>query len=252
MRSVDLGGTATVYFERVLLTDAFTPATGEAGGQPQTSINGGSWTNNGISVLVDNGYGKYSATLDTSQLGVANGDFIFTRYKGGATLETSGDTFTIGTVIEDPATIAIYGNIQEAELFFSQRLNSNVWDSSTPVDKIKALRQATQIIDGLNFIGCKAKLNQVLQFPRGTDTIIPLGIRLATYLIAFQLLDGYDFEKEANNLAVNMHKYQSVQTYYDRSYIPEHKRAGIPSAEAWRHIRPYVRDIRTITLERVD
>ncbi len=41
-----------VFFQLVDATDGITPETGEDGGQPQVSTNGGAWTDTGIGTLV--------------------------------------------------------------------------------------------------------------------------------------------------------------------------------------------------------
>lgn len=268
MRTIQVGGSETVYFD-VFLTDNISPALSEAGGQPQTLLNAGTFSNNGIGVLASQGYGRYAATLDTSALSVAVGDVIRTRYKGAATAESFGDTFVVvasdNTVPPDAVSVSYYGSLSGADLFFANRLNVRKWTTSSPADKIKGLTMATQLIDRLNFAGEKANDGQVLQFPRkntytnpvtlteteSADTNVPQDIKIATYLVAYKLLDGYDPDVQQEMLAVEMSKYQSTQTYYDRSFVPEHTRAGIPSAEAWNYLRPYLRDSREVELSRV-
>jgi hypothetical protein len=268
MRTIKVGESETVYFD-VFLTDNVSPALNEAGGQPQTLLNAGTFSDNGIGVLTHNGYGRYSATLNTGSLSVAVGDVIRTRYKGAATAEAFGDTFVVvasdNNVSPDAVSVSYYGSLSGGDLYFSQRLNVKKWTNAANADKIKALTMATQIIDRLNFAGEKANNGQVLQFPRKntyTDPVtlteaetkddnVPSDIKIATYLVAYKLLDGYDPDVQAEMLAVEMSKYQSVQTYYDRSFVPEHMRAGIPSSEAWNYLRPYLRDAREVELSRV-
>jgi co-chaperonin GroES (HSP10) len=268
MRNVEVGASATVYFD-VRDADNVNPALSEAGGQPQTSLNGAAFSDNGISTLSAIGYGRYSATLNTSLLSVAEGDVILTRYKGAGTSETRGDDFTVvsasGTLANDPISVACYGSLQSAEIYFSQQLNIPAWDDSSPAEKQKALVMATQTIDRLNFAGDKANTGQVLQFPRKnsyTDPVtttvtntyddnVPEDIKIATYLIAYKFLDGYDPDIEGEMLEVEMSKYQSIQSYYQRDYIPEWKLAGIPSQKAWSYLKPYLRDPREIHLSRV-
>ena len=82
-----------VFFQ-VTAADGVTPSTGEAGGQPQASYNGGAWTNAGIGVLVAVGNGRYYA--DLTQSAVAGvGDHIETRYKGAGTAESVGDAVDV-------------------------------------------------------------------------------------------------------------------------------------------------------------
>lgn len=267
MRTLEVGESVTVYFD-VFLTDGG-PALSETGNQPQTLLNAGSFSNNGIGVLSSQGYGRYSATLDGSLLSLAVGDIIRTRYKGTVTAESFGDTFVVvdssDVVPDDALSISYYGALASADLFFSQRLNVRKWTNSPNADKIKALTMATQIIDRLNFSGYKANSGQVLQFPRkntytdpitlipaeSADTNVPNDIKIATYLIAYKLLDGYDPDIQANMLSTEMSKYQSTQTYYDRSVVQDFMQAGIPSSEAWNYLRPYLRDPREVELSRV-
>lgn len=82
-----------VYFD-LRTADGLTPATTEAGGQPQISINGGAWTSDGIDTLVAIGQGRYYAELAQAALAHA-GDLIHTRYKSAQTVETPGDCIQV-------------------------------------------------------------------------------------------------------------------------------------------------------------
>lgn len=59
-----------------------------------------------------------------------------------------------------------YISLEDANTYFSRKLDVDVWDNSSDTDKIKALIQATVIIDSLNLIGQMYDYNQILQFPR--------------------------------------------------------------------------------------
>lgn len=91
-----------IYFHLVD-PDGITPVTGEAGGQPQISTNGGAWTNTGIGTLTAIGNGRYYADLTQAAVATA-GDVIETRYKSATTAECPGDSVLVYTV--DPATVA--------------------------------------------------------------------------------------------------------------------------------------------------
>ena len=82
------------YFHLVDATDGITPETGEAGGQPQVSSNGGAWTNTGISTLTAIGDGRYYADLTQTIVATA-GTQIETRYKSANTAECPGDSFQV-------------------------------------------------------------------------------------------------------------------------------------------------------------
>ena len=83
-------GTRTrVWFKLRDATDGITPETGEAGGQPQISIDGASgFTNTGIGTLVHVGNGSYYAELTSSTCGTGNiGKLVVVRYKSANTVE---------------------------------------------------------------------------------------------------------------------------------------------------------------------
>jgi predicted Fe-Mo cluster-binding NifX family protein len=91
-----------VYFHLVDVTDGITAETGEAGGQPQVSTNGGAWTNTGIGTLTSIGNGRYYADL-TQTLVATTGDVIETRYKSANTAECPGDSVQVVAIDVDNA-----------------------------------------------------------------------------------------------------------------------------------------------------
>lgn len=164
-----------------------------------------------------------------------------------------------------------YGTIQEALEYHENRLHSR-WLRISVSDRPKALIAATRLIDALNYKGCKhtvwelleanpdaepeairaAELEQPLEFPRGSDTEVPLVIRQACYEIAHALGMKKDPELELENLMISSQGYESVRTTYNRTNVPiEHVLNLIPSALAWEWIRPFLRDEDTVRLSRV-
>ena len=183
---------------------------------------------------------------------------------------------------------SFYGTLNEAELYFAMRLHEYAWTEAAPADKPKALYQATQIIDNLNFKGdrhtvwllkqsltplwaspgdtfestslCEQRRAQIrtaeeqqpLEFPRGSDTAVPDAILRACYEIAYSLLDGKDPEMELENLEVTAHGYGEVRTHYERGQVPiEHLLNFCPNAQAWNLLRPFLRDGDQIRLSRM-
>jgi hypothetical protein len=162
-----------------------------------------------------------------------------------------------------------YGTLDEANDYFDHRLHSYAWTSVSLDDRRKALWAATQIIDTLNFKGKKATVfvlptsatlaevmaaeaAQEREFPRGADIDVPQEIRVASYEIAYSLLDGKDPEVELENLGLISQGYASVRTTYNRAQVPiEHIINGIPNAAAWRLLRPFLRDDDKLVLSRV-
>ncbi len=170
---------------------------------------------------------------------------------------------------------SMYGTLLDATNYFLTRLHSNAWDDATVSDQNKALYTATRIIDRLNYKGYKnavyallatyedpddatddliraAEASQELEFPRDADIVVPTDIKTACYEIALALLDGVDPDLELENLGVVSQGYSGVKTSYNRDQQPiEHLLHGIPSAMAWRILRPFLRDGRVIRLTRI-
>lgn len=147
-----------------------------------------------------------------------------------------------------------YASVSQAQDYFDDRLNTSAWDAHTlsgDDSQEKALKQATRIIDRLNYIGSKVDEAQEHQFPRGDDTVVPDDIINACAEIALALLDGVDPEIEMENLNMTSEAYGQVKVSYDRTQPAEHILAGVPSATAWRFLKPYLRDHRNVVLSRV-
>lgn len=156
----------------------------------------------------------------------------------------------------------MYGTLNDANTYFTTRLHSNLWFNESNINRTNALYKAASIIESLNFKGCKATVYdaleadsdatqatlrtaeaaQELEFPRDADTTVPTVIDKASYEIAFALLDGIDPDLELENLAVVSQGYAGVKTTYSREQQPiEHIINGVPSATAWRMLRPFLR-----------
>ncbi len=89
-----------LYFQCYDATDGITPETGEAGGQPQISRDGSSWTSTGIGTLVDIGNGRYYADLTQAATNYDNA-IILSRYKSVNTSETIGSTGIVDSALID-------------------------------------------------------------------------------------------------------------------------------------------------------
>jgi len=246
------------------------PALHEEGGQPQVSINGGAFNPTGISPLTATGYGLYWSMLDPGIL-TNEGDLIRTRYASGATKETRGNTFQVvdaATGFADPTSGAVsnvsYATVAEGDTFFAMRLKASPWTDSSFDDREKSLVEASQRISRLNFAGDKLDPAQILQFPRKNvfqtsvsnvqitqDSAIPADIKVACFLIAYKLLDGWEPDIEDENLSKTQSIYHQIRMHYERAFVPDYIKAGIPSAEAWSYLRPYLLDPGEMTMSRV-
>jgi hypothetical protein len=181
--------------------------------------------------------------------------------------------------------MAYYGTLSGANTYFDQRLHSDEWLDSAASDRPKALTEATQIIDALNYKGVKhavwlimyeydsgtekeekilvdpptrdeviaADATQELEFPRGKDTVVPTEIEWACYEIALALIEGFDQEDAVERLNVLRQAYSAVRTTYAAgSTASEYLVYGIPTARVWRWLKPYLTDSRLIRISRAD
>ena len=154
-------------------------------------------------------------------------------------------------VVANGSTLPIYGTPEEADNYHGSMLEGQRWLYADRHTRVAALVSATKRIDRLNFIGVQAVEGQPLQFPRGTDTVVPVDIRQACYELALALLKGVDPDTEADNLVVTTQAYGGLRTDYDRSTAPPYFRAGIPSQTAWNLLLPYLEPRLGLDLRRV-
>jgi hypothetical protein len=167
------------------------------------------------------------------------------------------ENFT-GDVPTFPSSSA-YITVEQASLYFQTRLGTDAWDNAIPTDQVKALAQATRMIDRLNFIGIKANCTQLLQWPRiirlpcvgGSVTVggvLPTDIEMAVAELALNLLDGIDPDLEDELLGSASDAYATVRVTSDPKLARDHIKAGIISATAWRLLLPWLKDPRSVTL----
>jgi len=86
----------------LVAADGITPVTGEAGGQPEVSINDAAYTATGIGVLVEIGTGNYYAELTTGA--VAAVGYIKTQYKSANTAYCPGTAVQVVAFDPNAAT----------------------------------------------------------------------------------------------------------------------------------------------------
>jgi hypothetical protein len=139
-------------------------------------------------------------------------------------------------------TLTFYGTLEDADVYFDNRLRSGAWQRATFQQRKAALAEASESIDRLNFVGYQSANYQRLQFPRNGDTIVPINIVKACYEIALKLLEGFDIDMEVRGLTSKSQGFSTVRNIHDRSFIPQHIRAGIISIKAWDWLKPYLVD----------
>jgi hypothetical protein len=147
--------------------------------------------------------------------------------------------------------ITPYCNISEAQDYFDDsRLNAEAWDDSSSEKQLKALKQATRMIDRLSFKGAKTYIDQINEFPRCGLFVIPQDIQIACCELALTLLDGVDPDLEEEDLGAISEGYSTVRVALDPNIRKDHIRAGVPSVEAWKHLLPYLRDPLSIQIRK--
>ena len=137
------------------------------------------------------------------------------------------------------------------DYFRENKVHTDAWDAATDVKKAKAANEATARINRLNFRGSKTDAEQANQFPRDGDVAVPQNIKDACAELAYALLDGVDPDREAANLSVSAEGFSGARTTYDRSFVPEYVKAGIPSQTAWNYLLPYLLDPREVDVGRI-
>ena len=168
-----------------------------------------------------------------------------------------------------------YGTLQGSVEYFDMQLHSEAWNDASPIDRRRALIQATRLIDALNYKGVKHTVHQVLyvngvkqnltdeqlivadrqqplEFPRGADTEVPQEIEWSCYEAAIELIEGFDPDEAMDQLNVIRQSYDAVRTTYaENSSSAEFIVYGIPTARIWRWLKPRLTNDRMLRLERV-
>lgn len=146
----------------------------------------------------------------------------------------------------------MYISIEDAITYFEGRYpNPDGWNAASPNNRTRSLITASRFLDRLNYIGEKIADDQEHEFPRTGQSEIPIDLQYACAEIAEALLSGYDPEEEFDNLTVTSQGISSARVTYDREQIPEGPVMGIPSAVAWRYIKPWLKDNKNIRIRRV-
>ncbi len=146
-----------------------------------------------------------------------------------------------------------YGSAAGGDLFHQRRINAFDWEDATLEDKVKALYDATGMIDKFQFIGDKVVSTQGLEFPRDRtkrdDTVVliggtsgvPVSIENAAYLISDALIGGRDPQSDFDSLRVKSETIAGIRTEFESARVPsEHIANLVPSPAAWALIRPFL------------
>lgn len=145
-----------------------------------------------------------------------------------------------------------YADSTYASAYMSERLGTAAWDSATAGDRTKSLAHATRMIDTLAFAGEKNDPAQVREFPRCGDASIPPEVQDACCEVALALLAGKLLENTEERGNITSESIGDVSASYGEGgaggVTANH--AGLPSAEAFRLLGPWLLDDRRIHLDR--
>ena len=119
-------------------------------------------------------------------------------------------------------------DLEDAEAYFATCLNTSDWDDASEEDKIKALAESARAITRLG-------LNE----PE------------ASFENAITLLSGVDLNIELATQRVKSEKYTDIAVSYDSDIALEHLSNGIVSYKAWLILRPLLRELGAIRLNKV-
>lgn len=148
-----------VYFHLVDVTDGMTPEVGEAGGQPQVSIDGAAFADAGIGVLVAVGNGRYYAELAQATVATA-GSIIQTRYKSANTAECPGDSVQVVGI--DPTTPLIGAGSTSHPVIVTQP------DGVTPIEGVAVWvstdAAGSNVIAGTLYTDALGRINTTIGF----------------------------------------------------------------------------------------
>lgn len=134
-----------------------------------------------------------------------------------------------------------YADASYGDSYMADRMRTDAWDSASSGDKAKALAQATRAIDNLNFVGSKTDCNQLKQFPRGGDVVVPEAILQATCELALAFLDEVDPNLEIENLSNVEQNVGEFSAKRIADFSLEHIASGIPSIQAWGLLKQFLR-----------
>ena len=108
-------------------------------------------------------------------------------------------------------------------------------------------------MDDLHYIGRKEDPDQVREFPRSDDTEIPYEVAEACCEVAVALLSGKTLEEIEGSDGIASESVGDASTSYSEDGQREtlNKNGQLPSAQAYRLLRPWLINPRDIHLDRV-
>lgn len=118
-------------------------------------------------------------------------------------------------------TITLYENtfitLNDANTYFNNRPNSELWSNLSDTEKEQALIFATMKINNFNFVGNKLSASQPLEFPRNFD--LPKEIQFAVCEEALAIIENSSHSKNKNYGISSVSIGNTSVSYFDKNNI---------------------------------
>lgn len=139
-----------------------------------------------------------------------------------------------------------YVTLEEANTYFSIRIDANAWDQANATKKEKYLNHVERIMERLSFKGLQDTADMI--FPRnGVETRVPF--LEAIYDEALSVMNGNKIEQDLTDLPVKSSSVAGIQTITVNELMERPwTTCGLTSPVAWQLLAPLLIDLRTFNL----
>jgi tRNA A37 N6-isopentenylltransferase MiaA len=133
--------------------------------------------------------------------------------------------------------------------YLANRLYTEDWSALSPQDRLRAMEMVNNALNALDWSGELTSAEQTNAWPRDSLPIPkPIKYAFSEECLAYAKGDTVDDLLEQANVRQDSYA-KSQTTYIGR--VPENLLNGIISGSAWHLIKPYLRDARSVRVNRV-
>lgn len=152
--------------------------------------------------------------------------------------------------------IVPYADETYGTAYHGERLGTDFWDNASSADRVRALKEATRLMDLVPLVGQKYEEDQVREFPRDVDDdgVVPTEIQDACCEVALALLQGRTFDQLSSSIGIASESTGDASVSYtgDRGALAlSDEFFGLPSPTAASLMAPWIEDTSNIDLTRV-
>lgn len=138
-----------------------------------------------------------------------------------------------------------YVTMEEANLYFSIRIDADAWDQASAEKKEKFLNHAERVFTRLSYRGIQETAELIFPRQYDIDYVTPDEFKEAIFEEALSLLNNYRPEKDAANLHVTSSAFAGFQTTVNEKMDRPWIYVGLSSPTAWQLIAPFLKDLRS-------